>query len=135
MKKAVLVLSSLALLGVAGFYWVYQTPSDVQETELEPVAATSTKAEETSELGPELSTSTEDDMSEFDALAVMGEEEKQIELLKVKDELDVLMARYDRNMSDESKRTEIKKEMQILMARYDKLVLQQAIKDIKKSKG
>ena len=68
-------------------------------------------------------------------LGEMTEEQKQSELILVKSEIDTLMQRYERNLSNPEQREAIKQELEVLMARYDQLVLQDAINKMKESNG
>ncbi|MGQ8365396.1 hypothetical protein [Glaciecola sp. 1036] len=126
------IIASIIVLVFAGLAYWWTTQSESNEVlEIESTQSSHSTADKIAQ-GDDILDKVAEKEQVFNSLT---EEQRSEEIIKVQEEMDVLMARYDRNISDPSRRDQIKQEMRTLMAKYDQLVLQKALADMKNSKG
>ena len=138
MKKAASVIGVLLILSGA-FYLFWESADESNSSKAAASVSDSTvlMAEpEEGTVAPIGEQEAEERGLEAESLiGEMTEEQKESELRLVQNEMDKLMQRYERNLSNLEQRKVIKQEMDVLLERYDKLVLQDAMNKIKKSNG
>lgn len=138
MKKAALVIGVILVLSGA-FYLFWESADENNAPKAAALDSDATilmeKPEESTAAPYGEQEAEERDLEAESLIGEMTEEQKKSELMLVKNEMDELMQRYERNLSNVEQRKVIKQEMDVLLRRYDKLVLQDAMNKVKKSNG